>query len=92
MTLSERRAKAVTKWLTTNCGIDPSRLYARGYGESTHVNGCTDRIPCSEMEHQINRRTEFKVIGCLGCLTGDQAKLSRPKANPRVDTCIGCPF
>lgn len=92
MTLSERRAKAVTKWLTNNCGIDPSRLYARGYGESAHVNGCTDRIPCSEMEHQINRRTEFKVIGCLGCVTGDQAKLSRPKANPRVDSCIGCPF
>jgi len=91
-TLSERRAKAVTKWLTKNCGIDPSRLYARGYGESTNVNGCTDRVPCSEMEHQINRRTEFKVIGCLGCLSGDDAKLSKPKANPRVDTCVGCPF
>lgn len=91
-TLSERRAKAVVKWLTKNCGIDPARLYARGYGEEAHLNGCSDRIPCSENEHQHNRRTEFKVIGCLGCLPADQAKLSQPKSNPRVDSCIGCPF
>jgi peptidoglycan-associated lipoprotein len=40
-------------------GISPERITAKGYGESQLV------IPNAktEEEHQVNRRTEFKVIG-----------------------------
>lgn len=60
MQLSERRAQATMAYLTKN-GIDGSRLTAKGYGESSLVNGCTNGVPCSEAEHQRNRRSEFIV-------------------------------
>jgi outer membrane protein OmpA-like peptidoglycan-associated protein len=43
-------------------GIEKSRLTAKGYGESRLVNGCADNVPCSEEEHQANRRTEFTIL------------------------------
>ena len=43
-------------------GIASSRLVARGYGERQPVNHCRDGVKCSEEEHQLNRRTEFKII------------------------------
>ena len=61
MALSERRAKAAVDYLVSK-GIDRSRLKAKGYGKSRLVNGCTDGVECSEEEHQLNRRTEFKII------------------------------
>jgi outer membrane protein OmpA-like peptidoglycan-associated protein len=59
--LSERRANAVVNYLTSK-GIPRSRLVAKGYGESKLLNRCKDGIPCSENEHEANRRTEFRVI------------------------------
>jgi hypothetical protein len=35
---------------------------SKGYGESVLVNGCRDGVKCPEDAHQLNRRTEFKVI------------------------------
>ncbi len=61
MDLSERRAKSTIKFLITN-GIDESRLTGRGYGETRHVNRCSNGVPCSEYEHQLNRRSEFIII------------------------------
>lgn len=58
--LSERRAYAAVQYLEQR-GIDPSRLTYQGYGESKPVNKCVNNVPCSEKEHQANRRTEFKV-------------------------------
>jgi outer membrane protein OmpA-like peptidoglycan-associated protein len=43
-------------------GISSSRLTAQGYGESELVNECDDSVKCSEVEHQQNRRTEFKIL------------------------------
>jgi peptidoglycan-associated lipoprotein len=60
--LSQRRADAAIKYIISK-GIDPARLRAKGYGESQLVNKCADGIPCTEEEHQQNRRTEFKVFG-----------------------------
>lgn len=60
--LSQRRANAVVKWLEQK-GIPNDRLVAKGYGESKPVNGCSDGVNCSEEEYQLNRRTEFKVLG-----------------------------
>jgi outer membrane protein OmpA-like peptidoglycan-associated protein len=59
--LSQRRAESVVKYLTTK-GIDKQRLIAKGYGESQLINQCKDGIKCTEMEHQRNRRTTFRVM------------------------------
>ena len=60
--LSERRAKSTLEWLVKN-GIDTGRLTAKGYGERQLVNKCSDDVPCSEDEHQANRRSEFIIDG-----------------------------
>ncbi len=60
--LSHRRANAIVKYLI-NKGIPSDRLVAIGYGETKPVNGCVDGVDCSEEEHQLNRRTEFRVLG-----------------------------
>ncbi len=73
--LSRRRSQSVRNWLT-NKGIDINRTAAVGYGESLIRNGCTDGVPCTEAEHQENRRTEFKVISADSPLLG--------KVNPPV--------
>ena len=59
--LSERRAQAAVNYLISK-GIDKDRLTAKGYGKTRLVNGCADGVECSEAEHQLNRRTEFKII------------------------------
>jgi len=55
--LSQRRAMAVLRWLVDH-GIATKRLKAVGYGESLPA---TDNV--SEDGRQLNRRTEFKIIG-----------------------------
>ena len=60
--LSERRAKSTLEWLVKN-GINANRLNAKGYGERELVNKCSDDVPCSEEEHQANRRSEFIIEG-----------------------------
>lgn len=87
--LSQRRADAVVRALI-DCGVAENRLVAKGYGETKNVNNCANRIPCSEREHQMNRRTEFRVIGCLSCSDGEA--LSKENENVRVDECASCPF
>ena len=59
--LSERRAKATVEWMVKQ-GIERKRLTAKGYGETQLVNGCSNGVPCTEEEHQENRRSEFIVV------------------------------
>lgn len=59
--LSQKRAQAVVDYLVEN-GIARNRMIAKGYGETQLVNHCANGINCSEAEHQMNRRTEIKVI------------------------------
>ncbi|MEL6392142.1 MAG: OmpA family protein [Bacteroidota bacterium] len=59
--LSERRAQSVVDYLIGK-GINRSRLVARGYGESRLKNRCADGVSCTEAEHSVNRRTEFRVM------------------------------
>ncbi len=61
MKLSQERANAAVRYLV-NKGIDPSRLVAKGYGETRPVNGCVNGVPCTDEQHQANRRTEIKVL------------------------------
>ncbi|MGM0626406.1 MAG: OmpA family protein [Bacteroidota bacterium] len=60
--LSQRRAESAVEYIISN-GISQDRITAKGYGEYQLVNNCSDGVQCSEDEHQMNRRTEFKVIG-----------------------------
>ncbi len=59
--LSEQRAQSVVNYLKSK-GIAANRLVYRGYGESRLKNRCADGIACSEEEHGVNRRTEFRVL------------------------------
>lgn len=59
--LSNRRAKAVSEYLISK-GVKRSMLISRGYGKRKLLNKCSDGVECTEAEHQVNRRTEFKVI------------------------------
>ncbi|MRX67635.1 WD40-like Beta Propeller Repeat [Flavobacterium resistens] len=58
--LSDRRAKSTIQWLIKN-GIKADRLTGKGYGETQLVNKCSDGVPCTEEEHQMNRRSEFII-------------------------------
>lgn len=58
--LSQRRAESAVNYLISK-GIDASRLSAKGYGESQPADLCSCSS-CSEAQHQINRRTTFKVV------------------------------
>ena len=84
--LSQRRAEAVVRYLEQR-GIGRDRLVARGYGESKPVNNCNNNVPCSEREHQFNRRTEFRVLS-----DGSIEIESRPRDNVEVSRCKNCPF
>ncbi|HZX61986.1 MAG TPA: OmpA family protein [Bacteroidales bacterium] len=59
--LSQHRAESAVQYIVS-AGIDPSRITAHGYGEIQLVNKCRNGVPCTESEHQANRRTEFKVL------------------------------
>lgn len=60
--LSQRRADATVKYIVER-GISRDRLIARGAGETELKNKkCANNVPCTDDEHRINRRTEFKVI------------------------------
>jgi peptidoglycan-associated lipoprotein len=84
LTLSQKRAQVVVQYLIDK-GIEPERLLAKGYGESTPKvvdNDIVKQNPFlkagitlteqyintlandeqKEIAHQINRRTEFKVL------------------------------
>ena len=54
--LSQRRAESAVSYILSK-GIDDNRITARGYGESQLIILNAE----TEDEHQINRRTEFKV-------------------------------
>jgi outer membrane protein OmpA-like peptidoglycan-associated protein/tetratricopeptide (TPR) repeat protein len=60
LNLSRKRAEACVDYMVKR-GIAKNRLKAVGYGESRLLNKCTDGVPCTEDEHKVNRRTEFKI-------------------------------
>ncbi|MBR8706586.1 OmpA family protein [Bacteroides pyogenes] len=59
--LSQRRADEAKKYIVSK-GISDNRIVAVGYGETRLLNRCVDGVECSEEEHQLNRRTEIKMI------------------------------
>jgi outer membrane protein OmpA-like peptidoglycan-associated protein/tetratricopeptide (TPR) repeat protein len=62
ITLSQNRARATYQYIISK-GIDASRIESvTGYGETRLLNGCSNDVPCSEEEHQLNRRSEFIIV------------------------------
>lgn len=59
--LSQKRAKAAVDYLIAK-GISKDRLTAIGYGETRLLNACANGVECTDEQHGINRRTEFKVL------------------------------
>lgn len=72
--LSQARAESCVNYIVGK-GIEKDRIIARGYGENRLLNGCSDEFtcgcvppqqaacePCSEFEHQKNRRTELRLL------------------------------
>ena len=58
--LSERIAQAVVNYLQER-KINSSLLVANGFCKRLK-NRCSDGISCTEREHSVNRRTEFRLI------------------------------
>jgi outer membrane protein OmpA-like peptidoglycan-associated protein len=58
--LSEKRANSTKDWLIKQ-GIAADRLASEGLGETKLVNKCANDVPCTEAEHQLNRRSEFII-------------------------------
>jgi len=59
--ISEIRAEIVKDYLVDK-GINPERIVAKGFGETQLKNRCTDGVRCSEAEHAVNNRVEFRVL------------------------------
>jgi outer membrane protein OmpA-like peptidoglycan-associated protein len=59
--LSQHRADSVAAYLVKK-GIKSTRIISKGYGETKLLNKCGDGMKCSEDQHQLNRRTEIKIV------------------------------
>ncbi|UGU15902.1 OmpA family protein [Sinomicrobium kalidii] len=60
--LSERRAKATVDYIVNTGEISRNRINGKGYGETQLVNECSNDVPCTAEQHQLNRRSEFVII------------------------------
>ena len=59
--LSTRRAVSTVNYIISK-GIDTDRITAKGYGEKQLTNECSNGVKCTDLKHQLNRRTEFVII------------------------------
>ena len=68
--LSQHRAESCVEYLLSR-GISLERLRAKGYGETQLLENCSGYADCPVSGpgdcpcHQLNRRTEFKIVGEL---------------------------
>ncbi len=57
--LSDKRAKSTVQYIVSK-GISDARITGVGYGEIKPKVDCNTK--CTEEEHQLNRRSEFKIV------------------------------
>jgi outer membrane protein OmpA-like peptidoglycan-associated protein/tetratricopeptide (TPR) repeat protein len=62
--LSGSRAASAADYIIKR-GINAIRISAKGFGETRLLNRCKNGVKCSDLEHQVNRRTEVRVVGFL---------------------------
>ena len=71
LNLSQRRAESCVNYLINEKGIPKERITAKGYGKTRPLDDCSKYSECPQDQsgdcpcHQLNRRTEFKIIGEL---------------------------
>jgi outer membrane protein OmpA-like peptidoglycan-associated protein len=69
LNLSQKRAESCVNYLINERGIPKERITAKGYGKSKPLDDCTKYTECPQDQsgdcpcHQLNRRTEFKIVG-----------------------------
>lgn len=59
--LSIKRMNSIINHIIKKGSINSKRLRGRAFGETKLLNHCEDNIPCSEEEHEENRRVEFII-------------------------------
>lgn len=59
--LSVKRMRATVRYIIRKGNINWRRIRGKAYGERRLINHCKDNVPCTEEEHQENRRSEFIV-------------------------------
>lgn len=59
--LAQNRSNSAVGYIISK-GIAKERLVATGHGEDKLLNHCDDGVKCSDEEHQLNRRTEIRII------------------------------
>lgn len=57
--LSKNRAKTTMDYIIIEGGIAKDRVWGDGYGETQLINKCANDVPCTEAEHELNRRSDF---------------------------------
>ncbi|MEQ9443266.1 MAG: OmpA family protein [Cyclobacteriaceae bacterium] len=89
--LSLKRAES-SRYYIVSQGIEPAMITAKGYGEYMLTNDCVDYAPCSEEEHQQNRRTEIKITGIRETDHDMDAEihLSEQRLDPKKDYTTEC--
>lgn len=58
ITLSNNRAQAVTEYMA-QYNIPADRIRLEWFGEQNLVNDCGNGVPCPDVDHQLNRRSEL---------------------------------
>lgn len=58
--LSQKRAESAVRYMAKS-GVSNSRMTAKGFGENALAVNC-NCDDCTEEQHQINRRTTFKIL------------------------------
>ena len=61
LALSQRRAVSVVNYLVSK-GILANRIKATGYGDTKPTNECLKGVKCSDSQHLLNRRVEFRFM------------------------------
>lgn len=71
LNLSQKRAESCVNYLIQERQIPKERISAKGYGENKPLDDCTKYDDCPKDQsgdcacHQLNRRTEFRIVGEL---------------------------
>ncbi|WKN30418.1 OmpA family protein [Porifericola rhodea] len=84
--LSLKRAKSSREYIISQ-GIAPEVITAKGYGEYMLVNDCNDGVPCTEEQHQQNRRTEIRITGIQ---KSNKAQTKAAPLDPKKDYTEDC--
>ena len=59
--ITQKRAEAIKEYLVIR-GANPDNIIAKGYGDTVIINKCKPFVKCTDAEHAVNRRVEFKIL------------------------------